>query len=113
LSLGLISCDFLPFYIDGELDASSSCLTAMQLRQNKKQRKPRTAFTDTQLNTLEKTFERQKYLGVQERIDLANRLHLTDTQIKTWYQNRRLVSFDSFYADFELFSGLNGNGKHV
>ena len=65
----------------------------MNLRQNKKQRKPRTAFTDAQLNALEKTFERQKYLSVQERLELANRLRLSDTIIKTWYQNRRLVFY--------------------
>uniref|UniRef100_A0A1A9W362 Homeobox domain-containing protein n=1 Tax=Glossina brevipalpis TaxID=37001 RepID=A0A1A9W362_9MUSC len=34
---------------------------------SKKQRKARTAFTDHQLQTLEKSFERQKYLSVQER----------------------------------------------
>lgn len=33
----------------------------------KKQRKARTAFTDHQLQTLEKSFERQKYLSVQDR----------------------------------------------
>ncbi|CAF1474468.1 unnamed protein product, partial [Didymodactylos carnosus] len=52
-------------------------------------RKARTAFTDQQLNCLEKNFERQKYLSVQERMELASRLNLSDTQVKTWYQNRR------------------------
>lgn len=56
---------------------------------SKKQRKARTAFTDHQLQTLEKTFERQKYLSVQDRMELANKLNLSDTQVKTWYQNRR------------------------
>lgn len=56
---------------------------------NKKQRKARTAFTDHQLQTLEKSFERQKYLSVQDRMELAAKLNLTDTQVKTWYQNRR------------------------
>lgn len=56
---------------------------------SKKQRKARTAFTDHQLQTLEKSFERQKYLSVQDRMELANKLGLTDTQVKTWYQNRR------------------------
>ncbi|XP_019880568.1 homeobox protein B-H1-like [Aethina tumida] len=56
---------------------------------NKKQRKARTAFTDLQLQTLEKSFERQKYLSVQDRMELAAKLSLTDTQVKTWYQNRR------------------------
>ncbi|XP_052222703.1 barH-like 1 homeobox protein [Dreissena polymorpha] len=55
----------------------------------KKPRKARTAFTDHQLNSLEKTFERQKYLSVQDRMELAAKLNLTDTQVKTWYQNRR------------------------
>ena len=30
--------------------------------------------------------------SVQDRMDLAHRMGLTDTQVKTWYQNRRLVS---------------------
>ncbi|ROT69343.1 putative homeobox protein [Penaeus vannamei] len=46
----------------------------------KKQRKARTAFTDHQLQTLEKSFERQKYLSVQDRMELAAKLNLTDTQ---------------------------------
>lgn len=56
---------------------------------SKKARKARTAFTDHQLQTLEKSFERQKYLSVQDRLELAAKLGLTDTQVKTWYQNRR------------------------
>ncbi|PIK48846.1 putative barH-like 2 homeobox protein [Apostichopus japonicus] len=56
---------------------------------SKKARKARTAFTDHQLNTLERSFERQKYLSVQDRMELAASLNLTDTQVKTWYQNRR------------------------
>ncbi|KAK6641052.1 Homeobox protein B-H2 [Polyplax serrata] len=56
---------------------------------SKKQRKARTAFTDHQLQTLEKSFERQKYLSVQDRMELAAKLSLSDTQVKTWYQNRR------------------------
>ena len=55
----------------------------------KKQRKARTAFSDHQLQTLENSFERQKYLSVQDRMELAAKLNLTDTQVKTWYQNRR------------------------
>ena len=55
----------------------------------KKNRKSRTAFSDYQLNSLEKSFEKHKYLSVQDRIELAARLSLTDTQVKTWYQNRR------------------------
>lgn len=56
---------------------------------NKKPRKARTAFSDLQLKALERQFDRQKYLTVQDRTDLAQRLGLSDTQVKTWYQNRR------------------------
>ncbi|OCT65366.1 barH-like 1 homeobox protein isoform X2 [Xenopus laevis] len=55
----------------------------------KKPRKARTAFSDHQLAQLERSFERQKYLSVQDRMELAASLNLTDTQVKTWYQNRR------------------------
>ncbi|KAM6954518.1 barH-like homeobox 1a [Aplochiton taeniatus] len=55
----------------------------------KKPRKARTAFSDSQLARLERSFERQKYLSVQDRMELASSLSLSDTQVKTWYQNRR------------------------
>ncbi|XP_076627042.1 uncharacterized protein LOC143344662 [Colletes latitarsis] len=72
-----------------EDDPKSSSSNALSSAQSKKQRKARTAFTDHQLQTLEKSFERQKYLSVQDRMELAAKLQLTDTQVKTWYQNRR------------------------
>lgn len=56
---------------------------------HKKQRKARTAFTDHQLHSMEKCFNRQKYLSVQDRMELANKLGISDTQVKTWFQNRR------------------------
>ncbi|KRZ60564.1 Homeobox protein ceh-31 [Trichinella nativa] len=56
---------------------------------SRKVRKARTIFTDQQLKALEESFEQQKYLSVQDRLDLAKQLKLSDTQVKTWYQNRR------------------------
>lgn len=81
----------LSFAISGgkEDDPKSSSSGSLGSAQSKKQRKARTAFTDHQLQTLEKSFERQKYLSVQDRMELAAKLQLTDTQVKTWYQNRR------------------------
>lgn len=55
----------------------------------KKARKARTIFTDKQLQELENNFDKHKYLSVQDRMDLAQRMGLSDTQVKTWYQNRR------------------------
>ncbi|XP_061856704.1 homeobox protein vent1-like [Colius striatus] len=55
-----------------------------------RQRRARTAFTSEQLCRLEKTFQRQKYLGASERRKLAAALQLSEIQIKTWFQNRRM-----------------------
>ena len=40
---------------------------------------------DTQLIGLEKRFETQKYLSTPDRIELADMLHLSQLQVKTWY----------------------------
>ncbi|KAL3313939.1 BarH-like 2 homeobox protein [Cichlidogyrus casuarinus] len=71
---------------------------------DKKPRKARTAFTDHQLNELECTFEHHKYLSVQDRMELAARLNLTDTQVKTWYQNRRTKWKRQTAVGFELLA---------
>nr|XP_054769504.1 homeobox protein ceh-30-like [Lytechinus pictus] len=52
-------------------------------------RRRRTTFTPGQLAAMERKFRCQKYLSVAERGMLADRLGLNETQIKTWYQNRR------------------------
>lgn len=53
-------------------------------------KKPRTTFTDEQLFELERQFLRNKYLSSEERQALADGLGLTDAQVKTWFQNRRM-----------------------
>ena len=60
---------------------------------HKRPRKARTAFSDGQLQLLESTFEQHKYLSVEERGSLARRLGLSDTQVKTWFQNRRYENY--------------------
>ncbi|VDN13275.1 unnamed protein product [Dibothriocephalus latus] len=52
-------------------------------------RRRRTCFSHTQLAGLEGYFCAQKYLSVSDRAFLATRLGLKETQVKTWYQNRR------------------------
>jgi len=87
ISLTFIAITSLGAKEEGDREISSSRDSPPS--RSKKPRKARTAFSDHQLNQLERSFERQKYLSVQDRMDLAAALNLTDTQVKTWYQNRR------------------------
>jgi hypothetical protein len=66
---------------EGEEQPGSYCV--------KKPRRRRTAFTHSQLAFLERKFRAQKYLSVSDRSDVAETLKLSETQVKTWYQNRR------------------------
>ena len=63
-------------------------LSGMVVR--KKKRKIRTVFNMKQLSGLEKAFADKKYLSVPDRIKMAMELELTDSQVKTWFQNRRM-----------------------
>ncbi|XP_067409080.1 homeobox protein vent1B-like [Emydura macquarii macquarii] len=53
-------------------------------------RRLRTAFSAEQISTLESSFKRHKYLGSAERRKLAAKMQLSEVQIKTWFQNRRM-----------------------
>ncbi|XP_074445576.1 homeobox protein not2-like [Larus michahellis] len=50
----------------------------------------RTVFKPEQLERLEQEFLKQQYMVGTERVDLAATLHLTETQVKVWFQNRRI-----------------------
>lgn len=60
-----------------------------QSRAPPKHKPCRTTFTHTQVSRLENSFKTTKYLSTTERTCMAKDLGMTDTQIKTWYQNRR------------------------
>ncbi|XP_029991225.1 homeobox expressed in ES cells 1 [Sphaeramia orbicularis] len=52
-------------------------------------RRPRTAFTNSQVSVLETVFQMTCYPGIQLREQLAGRLDLEEDRIQIWFQNRR------------------------
>ncbi|KAL2302936.1 hypothetical protein Nmel_010389 [Mimus melanotis] len=68
----------------------------------------RTKFSAAQLQELERSFREQRYIGAGEKRRLAAVLNLSQSQIKTWFQNRRM-KFKRQTQDARieaLFSGL-------
>ncbi|ELU02973.1 hypothetical protein CAPTEDRAFT_121761, partial [Capitella teleta] len=53
-------------------------------------KKPRTTFLPHQLRCLEETYAKRRYVSAAEREKIAIMLQLTDVQVKTWFQNRRM-----------------------
>ena len=52
-------------------------------------RQGRMRFTPAQIQVLEKRFLEQHYLLPADRKFLARSLHMTERQVKTWFQNKR------------------------
>lgn len=46
-------------------------------------------FSQHQVHTMEQEFARHRYVSEEKRAELASKLNLTETQVKTWFQNRR------------------------
>uniref|UniRef100_A0A8C5PVU8 Homeobox protein engrailed-like n=1 Tax=Leptobrachium leishanense TaxID=445787 RepID=A0A8C5PVU8_9ANUR len=75
-------------------------------KNEKEDKRPRTAFTAEQLQRLKNEFQANRYITEQRRQSLAQELNLNESQIKIWFQNKR--------AKIKKASGLkNGLALHL
>ncbi|KAK0130849.1 Homeobox protein engrailed-1 [Merluccius polli] len=58
-------------------------------KNEKEDKRPRTAFTAEQLQRLKTEFQANRYITEQRRQSLAQELSLNESQIKIWFQNKR------------------------
>uniref|UniRef100_A0A8C5LQH2 Homeobox protein HMX3 n=1 Tax=Leptobrachium leishanense TaxID=445787 RepID=A0A8C5LQH2_9ANUR len=70
-------------------------------QRSSRKKKTRTVFSRSQVFQLETTFDMKRYLSSSERAGLAASLHLTETQVKIWFQNRRNKWKRQLAADLE------------
>ena len=54
-----------------------------------RKKKQRPLFSAHQIQTMEREFAKQRYITEDKRAQLASEVNLTETQVKTWFQNRR------------------------
>lgn len=64
----------------------------MNLRRRRRlsrKKKQRPLFSQQQVQAMEDEFTRHRYITENKRAELSSELGLTETQVKTWFQNRR------------------------
>uniref|UniRef100_A0A8D9B025 Homeobox protein HMX3 n=1 Tax=Cacopsylla melanoneura TaxID=428564 RepID=A0A8D9B025_9HEMI len=79
---------------------------------NKRKKKTRTVFSRSQVFQLESTFDMKRYLSSSERASLASSLHLTETQVKIWFQNRRNKWKRQLAAEIEA-ANISAHAAHA
>ncbi|XP_072523628.1 homeobox protein HMX3-A [Salminus brasiliensis] len=77
-----------------------------------RKKKTRTVFSRSQVFQLESAFDAKRYLSSSERACLASSLHLTETQVKIWFQNRRNKWKRQLAAELEAANAHHHHHHH-
>lgn len=75
---------------DDSKESQASSLCNNNNNTNNNTGRVRTAYTSMQILNLEREFANNMYLSRIRRIELAQKLELTEKQVKIWFQNRRV-----------------------
>ena len=71
-------------------NAQSSGFSYIDEKMMLRPQRGRTVFSAKQLQELENVFVIDQYISGQQRRRLSSRLGLTETQVRVWFQNRRI-----------------------
>ncbi|XP_074627538.1 homeobox protein vent1-like [Acropora palmata] len=90
--LPIIDCCQFPQYAERIIPPQSNFAHDSKSKPSHVQKavKSRSSFSLEQIMHLERVFEQQKYLGSRDRKKISDQLQMTETQVKTWFQNRRM-----------------------